>query len=105
MTLRAMNRTGLDDAREDAIATGRTPATPEEDLERYWEAQDRLAELAPAVGVTGLWTSFSPAECRLIEMSLDVLPLARLMVGLEVPPRDVAVELELRRKAQRGAAR
>lgn len=102
MTLHVMNRNGLDDAREDAIASG---TTPEEELARYWEEQDRLAEKAPALGVTGPWTSFSPTECRLIEMSLDVLPLARLMVGLEVPAHDVAVELELRAKAQMGAER
>lgn len=79
-------------------------AMPEE-LTRYWDEQDRLAAMAPALGVTGPWTPFSPAECRLIEMALDVLPLARLMVGLEMAPHDVAVELELREKAQRGAAR
>lgn len=103
MSLRAMN--GLDGAREDAIATGTTEATPEEELARYWEAQDRLAEMAPAFGVTGPWTSFSPAECRVIEMSLDALPLARVLVGLQVPPHDVGAEEDLRRKAQRGAAR
>lgn len=89
--------------RDEQILTGTLPPTPEEQLARDWEVEDALAEKAEAMGITGPWTRFSPAECAVLAAALDAALAAGEMVGVsnEWTPLGEA----LRRKALAGAMR
>lgn len=99
------NRTGLDADREEAIASGMVEPTAEEQLERDWEAEDALASKAVELGITGPWTAFSPAECRVIATALEVAQVASSVVGLAFDGEDAVMVDGLRLKAEAGAKR
>ncbi len=62
-------------------------------------------DLTDESGVTGPWTSFSPAECAAIAAAFGVVATARAVVGLVPAPADAAAEESLRLKACAGAGR
>jgi hypothetical protein len=90
---------------DEQIATGTLPATPEEELARDWEVEDALARVAQELGITGAWTAFSPAECRMFAAALDVTGFAAAITGVEFSMVDGVVVEQLRLKAVAGGAR
>lgn len=92
-------------AREDALASGTVEASAEERLARNLEVEDALAAKGAELGITGPWTSFSPAECRTIAAALDVAGFSAALAGAGFSAAGAEMVERLRLKAVAGGAR